>query len=74
MKMVYGAICILCLMVLAACASNMIRITEYRGATLPVPGMNAAAGGCQISQEGALTGRLIYIGERCQFDSLPTDK
>jgi hypothetical protein len=47
----------------------MLRVTEYKGSALPLPGMNAAAGGCVIQGRGEITGRLIYEGENCKFDS-----
>lgn len=65
-------IIVICFVVfMTGCATNQLRITEYSGTTIPIPGMNAAAGGCQVSQEGVVTGRLVYIGEKCQYDSQP---
>jgi hypothetical protein len=58
-------------MSLVGCASNHIRVTEYEGAALPIPGVNAAAGGCAVNSEGAIPGRLIYQGKTCAYDSAP---
>lgn len=66
----------LCLLVFAAfmiagCAENYVRVTEYEGAALPIPGVNAAAGGCAVNAEGEIPGRLIYRGKTCVYDSNP---
>ena len=74
-KLFLGALAlVLFAAVLSSCTANKLRVTEYEGAALPVPGMNAAAGGCQVSQDGAITGRLVYIGDKCHYDSQPNSK
>jgi len=64
-----AAVCLLVLLLISGCAQNMLRVTEYKGSALPIPGVNAAAGGCVIQGRGEITGRLVYEGENCQFDS-----
>lgn len=59
------------LLILSGCASNYVRITEYGASTTRIPFVPVRAGGCQLSIEGTLTGRLIYQGETCSYDSDP---
>lgn len=59
---------LLVLLPLAGCsATNFVRVTEYDGAAVPIPGVNAAAGGCMGSFEGNVPDgvRLEYKGQTC---------
>lgn len=68
-KLIISVILTLSILILTGCAQNLIRITEYSGAALPLPGINAAAGGCVIASRGEISGRVVYEGENCLFDS-----
>jgi hypothetical protein len=66
----YNLVCLIILivtvLVCTSCQSdNYIRVTEYDGAALPIPGVNAAAGGCQVSQQGTVDASITYDGTSC---------
>ena len=55
------------LVLLAGCTPNLIRVTEFDGSALPIPGMSAVAGGCQVSTKGEVKGVLMYKNNKCVY-------